>query len=111
MNAFLGSPYQESISAITNVNTSFYDGYAYQTYGMEYQPGTSGDISSGYITWFIGDTPTWHISGSALAPSGNVGQRLIPAEPMALVLNLGISPTFAPINWSGLYGELPAVMR
>lgn len=106
MNGFRGSPYQESISAITNLNNSWYDGNAYQTYGMEYQPG-----STGYITFFVSDSPTWHIDGAALKPNGNVGQRLIPVEPMALVINLGMSPTFANIDWPGLHAELPATMR
>ena len=106
MNAFKGSPYQESISAITWLNNSWYNGSAYQIFAMEYQPGASG-----YITFFIGDVATWHIDGTALKPNGNVGQRLIPVEPMTLIANLGMSPTYADIEWEGMTAELPATMR
>lgn len=106
INPFKGSPIQESISAVTELNNSWYNGDTYQTFGMEYQPGAEG-----YITFFIGDVTTWHVDGAALRPNGNVGQRLIPVEPMTLIANLGMSLTYADIEWERVLPELPATMR
>lgn len=106
MNSYRGGPYQEAISGITNLNNDWYNGKEYQVYAFEYDPGASG-----YITWFVGSSPTWKLDGRALAPNGNVGQRVIPVEPMALIMNFGMGPSFAPLNMTGLAPLLPATMR
>ena len=62
---------------------------------FEYTPGASGDIS-----WFVGENPTWKVSADALGPNGNVGQRIIPEEPMAVVMNFGMSTGFSSINFT-----------
>jgi beta-glucanase (GH16 family) len=106
INNYRGGPYQQALSGITNINNDWYDGKKYQIYAFEYTPGATGDI-----TWFVGQDKTWKLDARAIGPNGNIGQRLIPHEPMALVMNLGVSPTFAPLNLTGLTPLLPVTMR
>jgi beta-glucanase (GH16 family) len=106
INNYRGGPYQQALSGLTNLNNDWYDGKKYQIYAFEYTPGATGDI-----TWFVGQDKTWKLDARALGPNGNIGQRLIPREPMALIMNLGMSPTFAPLNLTGLESLLPITMR
>jgi beta-glucanase (GH16 family) len=106
MNNYRGGVYQQAISGVTNLNNEWYDGKAYQTYGFEYVPGESG-----YTTWFVGNDKTWSLDARALGPNGNVGQRVIPQEPMAMVANFGMSNSFANLNMTGLASVMPAIMR
>lgn len=106
VNGYTGGPYQQALSAVTNLNNEWYNGKAYQTYAYEYTPGDSGSV-----TWYVGADPTWTIDTRAIRPNGNVGQRVLPMEPMALVLNFGMSNSFANINWTGIGHQLPATMR
>lgn len=106
VNTYRGGPYQQAVSALTNLNNAWYDGNAYQIYAFEYSPGATGDV-----TWYVGDKPTWRVTGQSLGPNGNVGQRVLPQEPMSIVMNLGISDSFSAINWTGIAPLLPAKMR
>lgn len=106
INTYRGGPYQQVASGLTNLNNEWYDGKAYQVYAFEYTPGAEGDV-----TWFVGSDKTWTIDGRAIGPNGNVGQRLIPVEPMAIIVNFGISNSFSAINWTGLADLIPATMR
>ncbi|RPB28090.1 beta-glucan synthesis-associated protein SKN1 [Terfezia boudieri ATCC MYA-4762] len=106
MNSYRGGQYQEVISGLTTLNNDWYDGKAYQTYGFEYKPGDDG-----YIEFFIGDMHTWRINSAATRANGNVGRRPIPQEPMALILNFGMSPSFTFIDFDRLNTLLPAKMR
>jgi beta-glucan synthesis-associated protein KRE6 len=51
------------------------------------------------------------VDARAVRPNGNVGQRMLPNEPMAMVFNLGLSNSFVQINWTGIGEQLPATMR
>ncbi|KAK5112112.1 hypothetical protein LTR62_004454 [Meristemomyces frigidus] len=106
MNAYQGGIYQQALSTVTNLNNDWYNGNAYQTYGFEYEPG--GD---GYVLWNVGDVKTWKVDANAVGPNGNIGQRVIPEEPMALILNFGMSTGFAQLNMTGLGALMPATMR
>ena len=106
MNSYQGGVYQQALSGLTNLNNHWYDGEAYQTYAFEYSPGADG-----YVTWFVGDQQTWKITGDAIGPNGNVGQRVMPEEPMSIVANFGLSNSFAALNWTGLGELMPATMR
>ncbi|EEH42350.2 uncharacterized protein PADG_07170 [Paracoccidioides brasiliensis Pb18] len=106
INNYRGGPYQQAVSGLTNINNKWYDGKEYQVYAFEYKPGKNGEIS-----WFVGADKTWKLDARALGPNGNVGQRVIPVEPMALILNFGMSKTFAPLNLTGLAKLMPATMR
>ena len=106
MNAYRGGVFQQALSGVTNLNNNWYNGKAYQTYGFEYTPGGDGNI-----VWYVGQDKTWKLDGRAVGPNGNIGQRVIPVEPMALVLNYGMSMNFAALNLTGLAPLMPATMR
>lgn len=106
MNAYRGGPYQEAASGVTWLDNDWYDGNAYQTYGFEYTPGASGDV-----TWFVGNDYTWKFDARASRTNGNIGQRSIPEEPMALVMNFGMSNSFATVFLANLASLMPATMR
>ncbi|KAL4893043.1 beta-glucan synthesis-associated [Aspergillus ambiguus] len=105
MNSYRGGPYQQAISGVTNLNNDWYNGSAYQTYSFEYSPG-----STGQVTWFVGADKTWTLDGRAVGPNGNIGQRMIPREPMSIVMNLGMSHSFAGIN-DTIREYMPGFMR
>ncbi|KAI5852427.1 beta-glucan synthesis-associated protein-domain-containing protein [Morchella snyderi] len=106
MNSYRGGYYQEAISGYSTLNNDWYDGKQYQTYGFEYEPGNDGKI-----VWNIGEVKTWEMLAGATGPNGNIGQRPIPQEPMTIIVNVGMSSTFAYINWAELAKLLPAKMR
>lgn len=106
MNTYRGGPYQQAFSALSWLNNDWYDGKAYQTFGFEYNPGPQGDLS-----WFVGNDYTWKMDARSLKPNGNVGQRILPEEPMSLIVNFGMSNTFAQVLLANLAKLLPATMR
>lgn len=106
MNPYCGGVYQQAISGLTNLNNDWYNGAAYQSYGFEYTPGSDGEI-----TWYVGNQTTWKLDARAIGPNGNVGQRTIPQEPMAMVMNFGMSNGFSQLNLTGLAHLMPATMR
>jgi beta-glucanase (GH16 family) len=106
INEYRGGPFQEVASGLTNLNNDWYNGKEYQIYAFEYTPGAEGDV-----TWFVGGDKTWTLDARAVGPNGNIGQRVIPTEPMYPIINFGISNSFAMINWTGLATTFPATMR
>ncbi|KAF2093205.1 beta-glucan synthesis-associated protein SKN1 [Rhizodiscina lignyota] len=106
VNGYQGGVFQQAASVVTNLNNDWYDGKEYQAYAFEYEPG-----GSGYVTWYVGQDKTWTLDARAIRPNGNVGQRVIPEEPMAIVLNFGMSNGFASLNLTGLGPLMPATMR
>ncbi|KAI9677722.1 MAG: hypothetical protein M1829_002494 [Trizodia sp. TS-e1964] len=106
MNAYRGGAFQQAISGVSILNNNWYDGKEYQKYGFQYTPGDNGNV-----VWNIGDTYTWKLDARALGPNGNVGQRTIPQEPMSLVMNFGMSDSFAQVNLPALSALMPAKMR
>lgn len=94
------------MSGLTNLNNDWYDGKAYQTYTFQYVPGDKGNI-----IWSVGDKYTWKLDARAIGPNGNVGQRTIPTEPMAMIMNFGMSNGFSFVDLPGLAPLLPATMR
>lgn len=106
LNTYQGAPFQQAMSGMTNLNNHWYDGKAYQTYSFEYTPGPKGEI-----VWSVGDAKTWKLDARAIGPNGNIGQRTIPMEPMAVVMNFGMANGFSAINYTGIAPLLPATMR
>lgn len=106
MNAYQGGIYQQALSTVTNLNNAWYDGNAYQTYSFDYTPGDQG-----YVSWHVGQERTWSVVANAVGPNGNIGQRVMPQEPMSIVANFGMSPGFANLNFTGLATLMPATMR
>ena len=106
LNSYQGAPFQQALSGLTNINNNWYDAKDYATYSFYYQPGPKGQI-----TWSVADVPAWKLDARAIGPNGNVGQRVIPTEPMAMVMNFGMSTGFSAINTAGIMATLPATMR
>jgi beta-glucanase (GH16 family) len=105
-NGYTGGPYQQAISATTNLNKDWYDGVQYQRYSFEYVPGEGKDA---FISWKIGDQTMFMLDGRAIGPNGNIKARQVSEEPMSLILNLGVSNSWTWIDWEHM--KFPAVMR
>jgi len=105
ITGYVGGPYQQAISSTTILNNDWYDGQAYQKYAFEYVPGTS----TGKIAWFVGEEQSWLLDGRAMGKNGNVDQRIISEEPMAMVLNMGLASSWAPSGVGGL--KFPTTMH
>ena len=103
MNTYAGGPLQQAVSAVTTLNNNWYqfgeDSGQFQVYGYEYL----NDDQTGYITWIVGDEPTWTVTAYALHPNGNINWRRISKEPMSIIMNLGISNSWCYINWQSLF--------
>lgn len=105
-NGWTGGPYQQALSATTNLNKQWFDGKAYQRYSFEYVPGEGEDA---YVVWKVGNQTMFMMDGRAIGPNGNIQARQISEEPMSLVLNLGFSSAWTWIDWDHLV--FPTVMR
>ncbi|PPR01618.1 hypothetical protein CVT24_005845, partial [Panaeolus cyanescens] len=107
-NDYRGSAVQQSVSALTRVPSDMFQGSGanFKTFGFEYwsDPNNRQD---GYINWQVDGRQSHGMWAPAVGPDQGadgtgVGQRIIPEEPMSIVLNLGISP-----NWQQI---LPQTM-
>jgi hypothetical protein len=105
-NSYTGGPYQQAISATTNLNRNWFDGYQYQRYSFEYAPGEGKDA---FISWKVGGQTMFMLDGRAIGPNGNIQARQISEEPMSIILNLGLSTAWTWIDWDQM--RFPAVMR
>lgn len=103
MNTYCGGPFQQAVSAISSLNTTWYqfgpDAGYFQKYVLEYL----NDDENGYVRWYVGDTPTFTIYAKALHPNGNIDWRRISKEPMSIIMNLGISNNWAYIDWQFIF--------
>lgn len=106
MNSYQGSIWQQALSGVTNLNNTWYDGKYYQTFSFEYSPGKKGKAS-----FFVGNQKTWSMDTRAFGPNGNIGQRIMPEEPMSVIANFGLSSGFAYLDVPGLEALMPATMR
>ncbi|KAF3991283.1 hypothetical protein FT663_02784 [Candidozyma haemuli var. vulneris] len=108
-NVYTGGPIQQAVSGVTTLNNTWYergDGAGkYQVYGYEYL----NDNEDGHLTWYVGEDPTLTVHAKALGPNGNIGWRRLSKEPMAVVMNLGISNSWAYIDWPTMI--FPAHLR
>lgn len=105
MNTYTGGPFQEAVSGLVTLNSTWYErgpnSGKFQEYGYEY----INDNDDGYITWYVGrgqDNKAFTLHSYALSPDGNVGWRRISKEPMSIVINLGLSNSWAYIDWPSL---------
>lgn len=101
LNSWKGAPTQEAASVVTRYEDC-YGGERYETFAYEY---TGGGAKESQITWSIGDIPTWTLKAGAFPPRPEdvqVGQRLISEEPMYVILNLAISPSFQSLQFDRL---------
>ena len=108
LNSYTGAVYQQALSAVSFVNSQYYNGQSYATYGFEYWSNPN-NRPSGYITWYSESAQTWKVTAASVGPDSisEVSSRLIPEEPMVsfffktpdnethtwqfIIFNLGIS--------------------
>ncbi|KAF2744401.1 glycoside hydrolase family 16 protein [Sporormia fimetaria CBS 119925] len=105
-NGYCGGPFQQAVSATTNLNKKWYDGQEYQKYSFEYVPGEGKDA---YIVWKVGGSTTFMMDGRSIGPNGNIDARQISEEPMSMILNLGYSKSWTEIKYDLL--RFPTIMR
>ncbi|OWT39540.1 glucosidase [Cryptococcus neoformans] len=107
-NTYLGGSYQQSVSSLTRVPRDIYynqpgGGGEFAMFGMEYDS-APGHVEDGYVTWYSDNKTSWTMYADALAANERVGvgRRLIPQEPMSLIVNLGLSFNFQPVDFDHL---------
>ncbi|KAE8200999.1 hypothetical protein CF336_g417 [Tilletia laevis] len=63
-----------------------------------------------YVTWMTDGQPSWRLDAGAVGPddAAEIGQRLIPPEPMYIIFNLGMSKGFSDVDFDNL--KFPGVM-
>lgn len=113
-NTYRGSAVQQAVSSLTRVPADMFQGSGQnmKVFGFEYwaDPKSRDD---GFITWYSDGKPSYRMGAAAMGPdsgvnSTGVSSRIIPEEPMSIVLNLGISR-----NWQKILPEtmmMPAEM-
>ncbi|KAG8214648.1 glycoside hydrolase family 16 protein [Butyriboletus roseoflavus] len=108
-NTYQGSVYQQALSAVSDVSSQNYGGQNYATYGFEYWSNPS-DRASGYITWYSQSAQTWKVTSASIGPdtTSKISSRLIPEEPMFIILNLGMSASFQAQDYMAL--KFPSAM-
>jgi len=93
-NTYIGGAYQQTTSGLAFTDSDCYElgAQCFSVYGYEYATGTSG-----YIRWMVNDTISWGLEAAGLGPdtATEIGTRPIPTEPMYIIMNLGLSPSFA----------------
>ncbi|KAF8737934.1 hypothetical protein AX14_012116 [Amanita brunnescens Koide BX004] len=102
LNTFVGNVQQQATSVVTNTNELCYELEAgcYSVYGFEYQPG----FDSGYITWLSDSNPAWTIRAGGIGNNEivQISARPVSQEPMYLIINLGMSKNFGPVDFAHL---------
>ncbi|CAD6922622.1 unnamed protein product [Tilletia caries] len=110
MNVYVGGVYQQAVSAIIRTPQNAYQlsGGDFSTYGVEWVPHYR-DVDP-YVTWMTAGEKSWRLNAGALGPDKltEVGQRLVPPEPMYIIFNLGISGAFTFVDWKKI--QFPGVM-
>ncbi|KAF7309839.1 Beta-glucan synthesis-associated [Mycena indigotica] len=94
-NSYKGSENQQAVSALTYIPDTVYSDQDYGVYGYEWWSNPN-KRSEGYITWVSNGTKSWTVTAAAIGKDdvSEISARLIPEEPMYLILNLGMSPGF-----------------
>ena len=83
VNTYKGGPFQQAVSAVSNIDSNYYNGSAYTTYGYEYWSNPSRR-EEGYITWYSEGQQTWKVTPDTVGAdsTARISERLIPEEPM-----------------------------
>ncbi|CCM05196.1 uncharacterized protein FIBRA_07405 [Fibroporia radiculosa] len=109
LNPYAGGVYQQVTSALSWTDQTAYqnNGGGYSIYGIQYQPG----FDDAYITWIVDNSIAWTLDVAGMGADNytQIQARPVPQEPMYLIMNLGISLNFGPVDFAGLI--FPAVMR
>lgn len=91
LNGFKGNVYQQAASVVSRTNQLCYEGSTapcHAVYGFQYKPGYEADKA--HVTWVNDDKLAWtlHAGGMGSDPIAEIGERVIPAEPMVRLLIL-----------------------
>lgn len=109
INPYQGGAYQQAVSGLTITNSSGYEltDNVPLVYAMEYVPGVEG----ARITWASDGQTAWSMLASGVQADNRtkISQRLISEEPMYLIANFGMSPSFVRVDTANLV--FPAKMR
>ncbi|GAA6060271.1 hypothetical protein JCM10212_003971 [Sporobolomyces blumeae] len=111
-NEYLGGTTQQVTSGLSNTDPDTYNSTTnFQSYGFEYQPSEFEGFGTGYITWSQNGSAMWTIHDKAMEANAEaeIGNRVVTAEPMYAIFNLGMSPNFGEIDYENLV--FPAKMR
>ncbi|KAG8916643.1 hypothetical protein FRC00_014577, partial [Tulasnella sp. 408] len=94
LNTYRGGEYQMTTSGVGTVDQQCFEltGRCFSVYGFEYKVG----VPEGFITWISEGTASWTAKVTGLGPDPlvQIGQRIIPDEPLYLIINLGLSENF-----------------
>ncbi|KAF9078818.1 beta-glucan synthesis-associated [Rhodocollybia butyracea] len=108
LNSYKGGAYQQATSCVTETVQNCYqlNGTCFATYGVEYKPG----FDTAYITWINNAEAAWtlNVAGMGADKTVEIAARPVPQEPMYLLMNLGMSTNFGPVDVEHL--KFPAVM-
>ncbi|OAX32972.1 beta-glucan synthesis-associated [Rhizopogon vinicolor AM-OR11-026] len=108
LNSYHGGAYQQTTSGLSLTDQACYelDSGCYNVYGFKYKPG----FDNGYITWISSGKAVGTINSGGLGPDTEteIGARLIPQEPMYIIVNLGFSLNFGGIDFDNI--QFPATM-
>ncbi|KAG9047513.1 hypothetical protein FS837_002098 [Tulasnella sp. UAMH 9824] len=98
LNTYRGGEYQMTTSGIGEVDQQCFEltGRCFSVYGFEYKVG----VPEGFITWISEGTASWTAKVTGLGPDPlvQIGQRIIPDEPLYLIINLGMSENFGDVD-------------
>jgi len=87
-NGWVGGEFQQAASHLTDIERDSYrlTGGGFSKWGFELHAEPE-NRDNGYITWVGGGREAWTLRSSGIGPNErvDVGQRLIPEEPMAMV--------------------------
>lgn len=88
-NSYTGGPFQQALSAVTYIDSQFYNDTAYAPYAYEWWSDPS-NRDDGYITWFSNSKNTWTLTAASIGPDSTMGisSRLIPEEPMVCLSHI-----------------------
>jgi len=98
LNGYKGGAYQQATSVVSQTNQEAYEGTGnvYATYGFQYQPGFDG----AYISWISNGQVAWTLEQAGMAADTvvEISSRPVPQEPMYIIMNLGMSTNFGPVD-------------
>ncbi|KAJ3867728.1 glycoside hydrolase family 16 protein [Lentinula novae-zelandiae] len=108
-NSYQGGQYQQAVSALTYIPDTAYGNQTFIKYGYEWWSNPDSR-SEGYITWYSNGEESWTLPASAIGADSvtEISNRLIPEEPMYMILNLGMSPNFQAQDF--MHMQFPAQM-
>ncbi|WVF69912.1 hypothetical protein IAT40_004696 [Kwoniella sp. CBS 6097] len=107
-NTYLGGHFQQAVSGLTRLPRDIYynqpgTNKQFTTFAFEYQafPDKRED---GYIAWVADGKRSWTMYADAVAENSRVGvgRRIIPEEPMAIILNFHMSNNFQAVDFANL---------